>query len=146
MAEETMKIEKLDELISDYVDKSKKLKDTKICRLTKPGENFGSLMLKVDLTFEDDKKETTEVKVVAKLLPNLEFFQKLFNVQVTFKLEKAFYDTIIPTLNAFQYNHGPRNVLECFPKFYGARLNINGSDKVDSDAVILLENLKEKGK
>lgn len=146
MAADPIKIEKLDELFNHNVDKSKKLIDTKICSLTQPGENFGSTILKVDLTFEDDNKETTEVKVVAKLLPKLEFFQKVFDVQVTFKLEKAFYDTIIPTLKEFEYKHGPINVLECFPKFYGARLNLNGSDKVDSDAVILLENLKEQGK
>lgn len=143
---DSVKIEKLEDLVGKYIEKTQKVIDSKISRLTAPGENFGSTILKIDLTLQNDgNKETKELSVVAKLIPELEFFQELFNAQVTFKLEAAFYDIIIPTLQNFQREQGIEKVIDFFPKFYGARMNLNGSDKVDGDAVILLENLKVTG-
>lgn len=140
------KIEKLEDLVTQYIDKDKKIKKSEIKRLTAPGENFGSLMLKVDLLLQDNHGETEPLSIVAKLIPDTEFFQKIFNVQVTFKLEAAFYDIIVPTLQQFQRDQGIQNVITFFPKFYGSRKNLNGGDNVDGNAVLLLENLTVSGK
>lgn len=140
-----VKIENLEQLVGNYIEETQQIIDTKISRLTAPGENFGSTIVKLDLTLQDDK-ETKELSVVAKLIPHLEFFQIIFNVHVTFRIETAFYDIVIPTLQDFEREQGIEKVIDFFPKLYGARLNLNGSDKVDSDAIILLENLKVSGK
>lgn len=140
------KIYQLDELLSQYIDKDKKIVETKIARLTAPGENFGSTILKVDLVLADNHGESEPLSIVAKLIPENEFFQKIFNIQVTFKMESAFYEVIVPTLQQFQKEQAVKDVIDFFPKYYGSRENLNGSDKVDGNAVLLLENLKISGK
>ncbi|XP_072381946.1 uncharacterized protein [Diabrotica undecimpunctata] len=140
------KIEKLDELISGHIGKNKKVIDSKITRLTAPGENFGSEMLKVDLRLKstDDKEE--DLHVVAKLIPENEFARAVFNVDVSFNVEKGFYNSIVPTLQDFQRKQGITKVIDCFPRLYGARNNLgNNGEKVDNNAALVLENLKIQG-
>lgn len=139
-------IANLEELVGPYIRKDKKIVETRISRLTAPGENYGSTILKVDLILRDYSGKTEPLSIVAKKIPEQEFFQNLFNVQVTFKLEAAFYEIIVPTLQQFQREQGIKKVIDFFPKFYGSRNNLNGSDKVDGNAVILFENLKVSGK
>lgn len=140
------KIEKLDELMKQYIDRGKKIIDVQITRLTAPQENFGSTILKVDLVLKDSYDKTNTLSVVAKLVPENEFFQKIFKVQISFKMESAFYSIIVPTLQKFQRQQEVTDVIDFFPKFYGSRNNLDGSDRVDQNAVLLLENLKVQGK
>ncbi|XP_018569811.1 uncharacterized protein LOC108909862 [Anoplophora glabripennis] len=141
------RIEKLHEVLRGYIKKSQIISDKKITNLTAPGENFGSVMLKLDLTLKDEKDGTEqELHAVAKMIPATEFQRTLFNIQVTFKNEIAMYNVIIPTLRDFQRENGINQVIDCFPEFYGARINLderNGT--VDEDAVLILENLIIKG-
>ncbi|XP_018562289.1 uncharacterized protein LOC108904286 isoform X2 [Anoplophora glabripennis] len=140
------KIVKLDQLLNGYIGDSKSIVDTKYSRLTGPGENYGSILLKVDITLENKKDNSREeLHTVAKLIPEDEFFQKIFNVQVSCKVEISFYDTIVPTLQRFQKEKGVQQVMDFFPKMYASRLNLNDSDTVDQNAVLLLENLIEAG-
>lgn len=143
---QTVKIEKLEELVSRYISKTKKIIEKKITPLTAPGENFGSTILKVDLVVQNEDKTKEDLSIVAKLIPTMEFFREMFNVKVTFKIETAFYDIIVPTLQDFQREQGMTDVIDFFPKFYGARMNLDGSDNIDNDAIILMENLKVQGK
>ncbi|XP_018569808.1 uncharacterized protein LOC108909861 isoform X1 [Anoplophora glabripennis] len=141
------KIEKLQEVLSGYIKKSQIISDKKITNLTAPGENFGSVMLKLDITLKDEKDGTEEeLHAVAKMIPARESQRTLFNIQVTFKNEIGMYNVIAPTLRDFQRENGINQVIDCFPEFYGARINLderNGT--VDEDAVLILENLSIKG-
>lgn len=140
-------IKNLEEVINPFLQNNKKIISKTVSYLTTSGENYGSEMLKIDLVIENEesnKKET--LNVVAKLIPESELFQKVFNIQVTFKSEIAFYQTIVPTLQNFQKERGDTNTMNCFPKPYGGRINLNNSDNVDKDAILLLENLALKGK
>lgn len=141
----TLKIDKIEEVLKDYVG-DKKVLTSDITRLTQPGENFGSTILKLDLILEDEEKQTQSLSLVAKLLPEQDFFRMVFNVNVSFKLEAAFYETVVPSLLKFQKQRGMETTTNIFAKFYGARMNLNGTENVDDNAVILLENLKESGK
>ncbi|KAG5870714.1 hypothetical protein JTB14_020726 [Gonioctena quinquepunctata] len=146
--EKTMpEIKNLDELIGQYIDKNKKIVDTNITRLTAPGDNYGSEMLRVDLILKDGKSDKREdLSVVAKLIPETEFFRYIFNIQVAFNAERNFYATVVPTLQEFQKTQGITEVIDCFPKFYGARTNLKNDDgDIDDDAVIVMENLKVLG-
>nr|CAH7766700.1 unnamed protein product [Callosobruchus chinensis] len=140
-------IKKLNELVRDVVGSDKKVTDVEISRLTGPGENYGSCMLKVDITLQRTSDGCTEVlHAVAKLIPELELFRQVFQIQTTVKSEIAFYDVVIPALQDFQRDHGITNVIDCFPKLYAARLNLKeDSDIVDEDAVLLFENLNTQG-
>lgn len=139
------KISKLDQLLHKYIG-GKKIIKTEVSRLTAPGENYGSILYKVDITLENDDKSREELHTVAKTLPQDEFFRKMFNIQVTCKTEIAFYDTVVPTLQRFAEEGGLRGRMDIFPRMYGGRINLNGSDVVDDDAVLLLENLKSEGR
>jgi hypothetical protein len=120
---------------------TKKILDRKIKRLTAVGENYGSLMLSVDLTIKSPTGNE-EIHAVAKTVPPNEFIQKIFNTPVTFRNEIAFYKNIVPLLQDFQREHGVKEVIDFVPKYYGSRLNKNCDEgEVDKDAVLLLENL-----
>lgn len=125
-------------------------KDTRIVkhkatRLTAPGENYGSLMLKIDVAVETSAG-LDEIHVVAKTVPPDETTQQMFNTEKTFRNEIAFYKEMVPLWQSFQREHGVKDVIDCFPKYYGSRLNLNcDTTRVDSNGVLLLENLKVAG-
>ncbi|XP_063900499.1 uncharacterized protein LOC135120083 [Zophobas morio] len=128
--------------LEDLLQLDEKIAFTKIKCLTAPGENYGSLMLSVDVTTESNH----ELKVVAKTLPPNPKMQEMFDSPVTFRNEIAFYKTIIPTLRSFQKKHGVKKVMNFAAKYYGSRPNLHHKDdKIDQDAVLLLENLKVSG-
>jgi hypothetical protein len=120
----------------------KKIVDYKIKHLTAPGENRGSVMLKVDFTVKSPTGNE-EIHAAAKTVPPSELIQEVFNTPVTFRNEIAFYKKIVPLLQDFQRQHGVKEVIDFVPKYYGSRLNLKDDEgKVDQDAVLLLENLK----
>lgn len=147
MSTEIANIKKINGLIKDTDCSGCEIVDTRVSKLTAPGENYGSIMLKVDIHLKDPENGREKVIYgVAKLIPGHEKVREIFNIQVTFKNELAFYSTIIPTLEEFLEQNGLRSAINCFPKLIGGRINLNGSDVVDCDAVILLENLKASGR
>jgi hypothetical protein len=134
------KINNLEHLIP--LGESKKIVDHKIKRLTAPGENYGSLMLSVDVTVKTPTGNE-EIHAVAKTVPPNEFIQEVFNTPVTFRNEIAFYKNIVPLLQQFQRQHGVKEIIDFVPKYYGSRVNLKGDEgEVDQDAVLLMENLK----
>lgn len=139
------RIFKLEDLIYPHVDNTKKIVATQVHNITAPGENFGSTILRVDIVLEDDRELRESLSLFGKMLPPTKMFRELFNVEVTFKLEAAFYEVIVPTLQNFQRERGVTDVIDFFPKFYGARRNLDAGETVDDNAVILLENLKLSG-
>ncbi|RZB40960.1 EcKinase, DUF1679, and/or APH domain containing protein [Asbolus verrucosus] len=98
-------------------------------------------MLSVDVIVKTPER-IEKINAVAKMLPPNELMQEMFNCQVTFRNEIGFYKTMVPTLQHFQREHGVTEVIDFSPKYYGSRSNLNGSTKIDTNAVLLLENLK----
>lgn len=145
MSEHTIK--NLQEVLSEYIKSNQRISDQKIANLTSPGENYGSVMLKLDITLKDEKNGTKEeLHTVAKMIPAQDFLRDMFNIQVSFKHEIAMYNVIAPLLRSFQRENGVDEVIDCFPEFYGARINLRkDNDIVDEDAVLILENLNFKG-
>ncbi|KAG5891393.1 hypothetical protein JTB14_017916 [Gonioctena quinquepunctata] len=137
----------LPQLLSGYLGRNKTITDTKISRLTPPGENFGSVMLKLDITLLNKETNTEEMlHTVAKILPETELFRKIFNVQVTYTNEMAFYDIVVPCVQNFQRKMGVPQVLDCVCKCIATRKNLSeDGDHIDDDAVLVLENLIENG-
>ncbi|XP_057657285.1 uncharacterized protein LOC130894447 [Diorhabda carinulata] len=143
----TVEIKKLDALLGKYMEPNENIKTTNYTTLTEFGDNYGSIMLKLDVVIENKtKKEEKTLNLVAKILPGTELFRKVFNVQKTFSNEFAFYDKVIPTLEVFQKEIGVET-FDLFPICYGTRKNLlgNGNDTIDDDAVLLMENLKTQG-
>ncbi|XP_018580235.1 uncharacterized protein LOC108917905 [Anoplophora glabripennis] len=145
MNSEIKQIDKI--LLPKYLGSEGEITKCHVKRLTAAGENYGSLMLAIDVTIrnEDSGKERV-LHIVGKAVPPNEFIQKMFKSPLTFKKELEFYRIIVPTLQEFQRENGIEKVMDFFPEFYGGRMGMNPhSDEFDDNAVILLENLKMKG-
>ncbi|CAH1106463.1 unnamed protein product [Psylliodes chrysocephalus] len=141
-----MSVEGIDSILSKNVLKGKKVLNVEVTNLVQPGENFGGELLKLNITTEDEETKSQDVlHAVAKKIPVAEFAQEMFNVQRTFKGEISFYEKLVPAFQEFQKEHNLKDIINCFGTCYGGRLNMNGSDTVDRDALILMENLKYLG-
>ncbi|CAH1106462.1 unnamed protein product [Psylliodes chrysocephalus] len=141
-----MSVEGIDSILSKNVLKGKKVLNVEVTNLVEPGENFGGELLKLNITSEDEETKSQDVlNAVAKKIPVLEFAQEMFNVQKTFKSELIFYEKLVPAFQEFQKENNLKDIINCFALCYGGRLNVNGSDIVDRDALILMENLNSSG-
>ncbi|XP_050294683.1 uncharacterized protein LOC126734894 [Anthonomus grandis grandis] len=141
--EPTTQIKNLDQLIGDKLNV--KVKKHTAEPLTQFGENFGSEILKVNITVEEHDGTEREIHAVAKLIPPTEMQLEIFNTQVTFKNEIGFYEEIVGAMRDFQREHGVEPT-KAFAELYGARINLEpGSHKVDNDGIIVMENLKIAG-
>ncbi|KAG5869586.1 hypothetical protein JTB14_008179 [Gonioctena quinquepunctata] len=141
------KVKKLPELIENYLGSEKSYSGSKISRLTGPGENYGSVMLKVDIQVVDKKSGREEtLHAVAKILPEVKELRELFQVDETVVLEMNFYQEVVPTLQHFQRSLGVTDVINCFCECIAVRKTLQENcDIIDDDSVILLENLVAAG-
>ncbi|XP_066998747.2 uncharacterized protein [Anabrus simplex] len=117
---------------------------------TQPGENYGSTMLALEVTIcQTDKSPKETLHIVAKAAPPTEFLQEAFDIRNTFCKEMNIYKLVGPEIIKFQIESGFKNedILDVLPKFYGARTTLTGDQDLhaDTNAVLLLENLKTSG-
>ncbi|KAF7273356.1 hypothetical protein GWI33_013932 [Rhynchophorus ferrugineus] len=117
-----------------------------VTRLTAPGENYGSLMLKIDIKIKEESSEEKYLHLVGKCLPPNKEMQEIFDVDTTFRKEILWYTEAIPTFHSFEKSGDTENAPYCFPKLYGSRLSLKPeSNALDDDVLILLENLVVQG-
>lgn len=139
-------IKDLEQVLKPHLEKGTKILKSKVKCLTQPGENYGSLMLSVDVTIISPRDEEKTIHLVAKMCPPNQWLRKMFNIPVTFKKEEGVYKQISVALKEFEQEHGLSHTTEFFPKYFGSRLSLDpNSNEVDDDAVLLLENLKLQG-
>lgn len=136
----------LDELICEYTGKNKKILKKDITNLTKPGDNYCSLMLNIDVTLKDLNTGKEEVvSLIAKCRKTIGGFIDKFS-PLHFKQEIGFYTEILPALENLQREQHLEEVYDIFPKIYASRKNLHGrNDEIDEHAVLLMENLKVQG-
>ncbi|XP_057667636.1 uncharacterized protein LOC130900782 [Diorhabda carinulata] len=140
---EPEKIKNLDELIKKYHGEDVQIVDKKITNLTAPGENYLSDIFKLDVTIKNKNgNESIEHYVAKSVLIKPEMSTEI-SVEI-FKNEILFYTTVIPTIRQFAKEHGLQDK-DVFPELIAARLNLDHTDKPDENAVLILENLVEKG-
>lgn len=140
---EPLPVKNLEPLLSETFGKDFQIKHVEWKPLTDPGENFGSVILAINVTIlRDDKSET--LNLVAKLPPRLEYLLELFNSPVTFRKELFFYNSLVTELINLQRETGVAESDLCTvaPKFIGGRLGLKNADIFDNQATIVLENLK----
>lgn len=121
-----------------------RIHDVEWKHLTDPGENFGSIILAVNITAEQNDKKRT-LNVVVKLPPRSAYLLDLFDSPLTFKKELEFYSIVAPEFLKLQNESGiPREALSIImPQFLGGRLGLENSQSFDAEqAAIVLENLK----
>ncbi|XP_014488120.1 PREDICTED: uncharacterized protein LOC106751660 isoform X2 [Dinoponera quadriceps] len=113
--------------------------------LTDPGENFGSVILAININAELNEKKRT-LNVVVKLPPKSAYLLELFDSPLTFQKELAFYSTVAPEFLKLQNENGiPWEELSVItPRFVAGRLGLRDPQRFDEQAAIILENLKHQ--
>ncbi|XP_020284303.1 uncharacterized protein LOC109854997 isoform X2 [Pseudomyrmex gracilis] len=112
--------------------------------LTDPGENFGSEILAITIHAEQNNKKKT-LNAVIKLPPKSDYLLDLFDSPITFKKELDFYRNVTPHFIKLQTECGisRENLSIITPQFLGGRLGLRDPQCFDSQATIVLENLKD---
>ena len=116
--------------------------------LTEPGENFGSMMLALEIELLQGKQEKVKqnLSLVAKLPPPSPYLKRLFDIENTFYKEIICYIEVKGLYDKFQQEMGisKDKFLDVFPVCYGARTTLSHEigDVADENVVLLLENLK----
>lgn len=143
-----MIINNLEELIRPYLNNhGKNFISYEANYFLPPGENYGSVMLSVDIKVKNQKSQKEEIiHCVAKMLPPCEALRDYFNTSTTFKKEITHYNSVATTLNEFGKTLGVNNFFDFCAEFLGSRISLNpSSNVVDEDAVFVLKNLKMEG-
>lgn len=139
-----IEINKFAELVEPnlkLLDKSLKIASYSTKNLVPVGENYGSVILAVEVVLTNGEKK----QLVAKLNPPSEIFKRIFNISIAFKKEAEFYSVIVPIMHNFQKENSVA-ILDSFPKSYGYRYSLsNDKNAFDEDACLLMENLKFQG-
>lgn len=141
-------IKNLPEILKPVLGENTKIINFIAKHMVPPGENYGGIILSLDVHIENSDKSKSTMHLVAKLGPSNEMLAAMFNIQFTFKREMDTYIDIIPTLINFQkeYNIPDNKILDLFPKCYGGRLNLNCNNEIlDKNGLMLFENLKTQG-
>lgn len=142
-------IKNLQELLNQHFDAKKKLVSSNISMLTAPGENYMSVMLKVDLILKDeDTNKEEKLYAVGKSIHSSDVNQFLQGAaKMGYVNESAFYSIIVPTLQDFVTEKSLKRDFDIFPKLIAYRPNLHGEhDEVDENSLLLMENLKISGK
>ncbi|XP_063238613.1 uncharacterized protein LOC134540080 isoform X3 [Bacillus rossius redtenbacheri] len=138
--------QQLQELLAPALDKEgSRVEDVAVRYLTKPGDNYGSTMLSVDVTLAPGPRT---LHLVAKMLPKSAVMKEWFKCEVTVRKEMDLYLLVSPVFERIQREcHVPKDkFLDVFPVCYAARTSSKGaSAPVDETSIIVQENLKVQG-
>ncbi|CAG9762980.1 unnamed protein product [Ceutorhynchus assimilis] len=118
------------------------IKNVTISRLTAPGENFLSLIFKIDFEVEDQNGQTKTISTVGKRFPLGERPGGMDSKSMTNEIR--WYLEMVPLLvkSARQYEIP----IEYYPKYMGSRFSLDPEvKKADAESVLLLENLIPQG-
>lgn len=122
------------------------IKNVEMSRLTSPGENFISLVLKAHFTVEKDGQSKV-LSTVAKRLSMGERKNIKFHA-IPMRNEIKFYNEIVPLLTDFAEEHNIED-LDFFPEYLGSRFSCDPEkikkEEADADSFLLLENLIPQG-
>ncbi|KAH1021149.1 uncharacterized protein LOC109543987 isoform X1 [Dendroctonus ponderosae] len=116
------------------------IKKIDISRLTAPGENFISLVFRVDVQVEKDGKVET-VHAVAKRLPTV---IKMDLNAIAMRHEIKWYSEIAPLIKEFGQEYGIDT--DFYPECLGTRLSMDSAKtNADEESVLLLKNINPDG-
>lgn len=116
------------------------------------GENYGSVMLKVDVVIKKLKNSPEEtLHLVAKLLPPVtqEALQMSIKTAATFHREFFLFKTLAPAFKRLEDDLGLKDdhYIDLFPQFYGGRVfeDEKNPRKAVENTVLLLKNITADG-
>lgn len=133
----------IDKVVQPYVN-DRKVTKVNLSRLTAPGENYLSLVLRVDLEVENQNGVKETISAVAKRLPPVNQHTGFNFNGIVMKNEIKWYSEVVPILKQFANENGIE--ADYFPTYMGSRLSLNPeSQEADSEAILLIKNLIPEG-
>lgn len=145
----TPELRNLGDVLKSQLGTMLEVKDFKTKYLTSVGDNYGSTMLALTVFVKNHNNGNEQkMELVAKMCPTNQTLFDIFQIDITFVKESCIYTIVAPELMKLQLEKQvPENeILDTFIQCYGARSSLNPSaNKVDENAVLILENLKFKG-
>ncbi|KAJ8675787.1 hypothetical protein QAD02_011573 [Eretmocerus hayati] len=145
--EETIVVEDLGVLLKQTLDEQSIVKDYQTKTFLTLGDNFAGSIFKIIVTIlktEDYSSENLYL-IGKKIDPSITFF----DWDILFKKEVFMYTDIIPLYESIEnmiLSNSTSTIAQCIPKMYGSRISLDPkAEKVDADAIILLEDLKVQG-
>ncbi|XP_017046188.1 uncharacterized protein LOC108091478 [Drosophila ficusphila] len=146
---EVPKVVDLPQVIEPHLPEGSTL-DSYVSRyLTKPGDNYGSIMLAVQAKIRSADGAFQELPLIAKLPPlTNDLYWQIFQPERTCITENAVYQYLSPELDKLQLEAGilPGQLFDGFPRYYGSRISLDPrSSTVDRDAVLVQENVTVHG-
>lgn len=142
----SLNIDEFEKLIKPILKNGQKYVAHSAEQLLSSGENYGSIMLRVQVKIINENGAEDVIECVAKKCPPKGYLWQVFNTQETFKTEIAIYNKVVPELNKFGEERGVNHLMNFIPNYLAARVSLDkNSNIVDEDAVLILENLKTRG-
>lgn len=145
----TAEVKDLEGLLSQYIGPKKKVISSSVKNLLAPGENYLSVVVKLDAVLQDEETGKEEnLSAVGKTIHSgdVNEIMKIIG-KFTYKYEKNWYTEILPTLQNFLKEKEYTGNFDIFPNLIAYRPNLHGeNDEVDDDSILLMENLNIHGK
>lgn len=109
-------------------------------RIKKPSNNY-LIWLKIEIKLINTSTgEQWTLSVIAKTLPKSLENKQFFQIQNALKNEIGIYMLAKPALEAYLREKGIKNGADFLPTPYGGRINLNGNDTIDQNAILILQN------
>lgn len=154
MTDLALRVKELPALVADHLQGDEEVDGFTAKPATALGDNYGSTMLALDIAVRkrgkgqaSDKNDCRHLHVFCKMIPDNPETRVIFNVDVTFIKELEMYTLALPAMLQLQIDNGVPDedlVSHLAPRCYGCRVSLGGS-AVDSDAAILLEDMRQRG-
>ncbi|KAH8353396.1 hypothetical protein KR084_010732 [Drosophila pseudotakahashii] len=142
---EVPKITDLPQVIEPHLPEGSTLESYVTRYLTKPGDNYGSIMLAVQAKIRSADGAVRDLPLIAKLPPlTNDLYWQIFQPERTCITENAVYQYLSRELDKLQLQSGilPAQLFDGFPRYYGSRISLDPrASKVDRDAVLIQENV-----
>ncbi|XP_017004717.2 uncharacterized protein [Drosophila takahashii] len=142
---EVPKITDLPQVIEPHLPEGCTLESYDTRYLTKPGDNYGSIMLALQAKIRSADGAVRDLPLIAKLPPlTNDLYWQIFQPERTCITENAVYQYLSRELDKLQLQSGilPAQLFDGFPRYYGSRISLDPrASKVDRDAVLIQENV-----
>lgn len=146
---EVPKITDLPQVVEPHLPEGFLLDSYESRYLTKPGENYGSVMLAIQAKIRSTDGSVRDLPLIAKLPPlTNDLYWQIFQPERTCITENAVYRYLASELDKLQLEAGilPAELFDGFPRYYGSRISLDPkASKVDRDAVLVQENVTVRG-
>ncbi|ENN78419.1 uncharacterized protein LOC109534919 [Dendroctonus ponderosae] len=107
---------------------------------------YGTTFLRLSIELVNTATgENWTLIAIAKILPKYSIAHDLSDIRTTFKNEVGIYMSARRAIDAYLKDKGIRHGEDFFANSFGGRINLNGTNEVDHNAVLVVTDLRHRG-